>query len=286
MCGVCSARGDMRKCSCQQPPAKKKKTTKKAKGPANKGPANNQRRAVNNRPRPANNQPRPADRQQPPAPTSPVSPLSVTPRQPPSATSTPEADVNYKSICRQLRQKNQQLGKAYQDIKAQYDDLGRICGEKDEQLQQAQEDSDEMAQFVREADERVAEYSNRIRDGDERIEALERQLREVQGQPTSNTEPPAAAAAKVDRNDLEEIHRRMAATARSTIRDFLGIAELRIVNEITYESTIERLADPKLSVKAIEKECWRQLAGLLLMIKRLRQNKTLLPLAVDDSFYS
>ncbi|KAJ7335971.1 hypothetical protein OS493_013335 [Desmophyllum pertusum] len=187
---------DMRKCSCQQPPTIKKKTMKKA-----KGPTNNQRRPANNRPRPANNQPRPADQQQLPAATSAVSPLSVTPRQLPSATSTPEADVNYKSICRQLRQKNQQLGKAYQDIKAQYDEVERICGEKDEQLQQAQEDLDEMAQFIREADERVAEYSNRIQDGDERIEALERQLREVQGQPTSNTEPPAAA--KVDRNDVE-----------------------------------------------------------------------------------
>ena len=32
------------------------------------------------------------------------------------------AEPNYKSICRQLQQKNKQLGKAYQDLKAQFDD--------------------------------------------------------------------------------------------------------------------------------------------------------------------
>ena len=144
---------------------------------------------------------------------------------------------------------------------------------------------------------------NNERDG--YIKALERQLHELQSngaEPTTET----SAAAKVDRNDLEEVHRRyenvlsvlaerkcslnnayrMAGTARSTIRDFLGIAELKIVNEVTYNSTMERLGDPKLSVKAIERECRRQLTGLLPMIKRMRTTKKLLPLTVDDSFYS
>ena len=111
---------------------------------------------------------------------------------------------------------------------------------------------------------------------------------------------------KVDRNDLAEIHRqyaavlstlnakkcslnnayRLAGTARSTIRDFIGIAELKIVNEVTYQSTLERLGDPKLSVKGIEQECRRQLGGLLPLVKRLRTAKKLLPLALDDAFYS
>ena len=114
------------------------------------------------------------------------------------------------------------------------------------------------------------------------------------------------AAAKVDRNDLAEIHRRygavlstlnekkcslnnayrLAGTARSTIRDFIGIAELRIVNDVTYQSTLERLGDPKLSVKMIERECRRQLGDLLPLVKRLRAAKRLLPLALEDAFYS
>ena len=48
---------------------------------------------------------------------------------------------------------------------------------------------------------------------------------------------------------------RLAGTVRSMIRDFLSIAELKIVNEVTYRSTLERLGDLKLSVKRIELEC-------------------------------
>ena len=56
---------------------------------------------------------------------------------------------NYKSICRQLQQKNQRLGKAYQDLKAQFDELEDSCQEREEQLAQAQQDADEMADMVR-----------------------------------------------------------------------------------------------------------------------------------------
>ena len=140
---------------------------------------------------------------------------------------------------------------------------------------------------------------------DDRIKTLE-QLRSLQ-----NSEPPAAtnheAAAKVDCNDLTEIHRRygavlsslnekncslnnayrLARTARSTVTDFLCIAELRIVNETRYQRTLERLGDPKLLVKKIEQECRRQLGDLLpLFVKRLRITKRLLPMALEDAFYS
>ena len=45
----------------------------------------------------------------------------------------------------QLQQKNQQLGKAYQDLKAQFGKLEDTCQEREEQLAQAQQDADEMA---------------------------------------------------------------------------------------------------------------------------------------------
>ena len=36
-----------------------------------------------------------------------------------AAPGSPEAEPNYKSVCRQLQQKNHQLGKAYQHLKAE-----------------------------------------------------------------------------------------------------------------------------------------------------------------------
>ena len=55
---------------------------------------------------------------------------------------------------------------------------------------------------------------------------------------------------------------RLAGTPRRTIRDFLGIEELKIVNEVTYNSTMERLADPRTAVKEIERECRIQLGSV------------------------
>ena len=203
--------------------------------------------------------------------------------------------------------KNQQLGKAYQHLKAKFDELEGNCQKGKEQLAQAQQDTDEMADLVRQKERRLQACREQSKEKDECIKALEQQLRALQN---SSTAPSAAnsheAAAKVDRNDLAEIHRRYAAvlstlnekkcslnngyrlagTACSTIRDFIGIAELRIVNEVTYQSTLQRLGDPKFSVKMIEWECRRQLGDLLPLVKRLRAAKRLLPLALENAFYS
>ena len=262
LCG--SHSGDSRNCGCEQPPAKKKQKTKKERKAAEKEP------------------------------------LQVA-----AATGSPEAKPNYKSICRQLQQKNQQLGKAYQDLKAQFDKLEDSCQEKEEQLAQAQQDADEMADMVQENEQRITTYTEQLKEKDDRIKALEQELRTLKNSSEASSANHEAAA-KVDRNDLAEIHRRYAAvlstlnakkcslnnayrlpsTARSTIRDFIGIAELKIVNEVTYQSTLERLGDPKLSLKGIEQECRRQLGGMLPLVKRLRVAKKLLPLALDDAFYS
>ena len=79
---------------------------------------------------------------------------------------------------------------------------------------------------------------------------------------------------------------RLERTAHSTIRDFLSLAELRIVNKVTFQSTLERVGNPKPAVKTIEQECRKELDGPLPVLKRLHLMKKLLPLALDDGFYS
>ena len=132
----------------------------------------------------------------------------------------------------------------------------------------------------------IATYTEQLKEKDDRIKALEQELRTLKNSSEASSANHEAAA-KVDRYDLAEIHRRyiavlstlnkqkcslnnayrLAGTARSTIRDFIGKAELKIVNEVTYQSTLETLLDPKLSVKGIEQECRRQLGGLLPLVK-------------------
>ena len=70
--------------------------------------------------------------------------------------------VNYKSLCRQLKQKNQQLGKAYQDLKGQLHGLQQVCEEKEAELEQSQQDAEEMARFVRSVEEKMAAYKKCI----------------------------------------------------------------------------------------------------------------------------
>ena len=201
LCGFCS--GDSRNCDCEQPPAKKQKTKKGRKA---------------------------AGKEQ----------LQVA-----AATGSPEAQPNYKSICRQLQHKNQQLGKAYQDLKAQFDELEDSCQEREEQLAQAQQDAVEMTDMVRKNEQLIAAYTEQLKEKDDWIKALEQELQTLKNS-SETSSANNKAAAKVDRNDLAEIHRRYAAvrctlnkkkcslnnanrlvgTARSTIRDFLGIAEL------------------------------------------------------------
>ena len=130
--------------------------------------------------------------------------------QPQEAAESPEKEPNYKSICWQLQQKNRQIGKAYQDNKAQFDELEDHYKEKEEQLAQAQQDTDEMADLVRQNEQEIASYKEQLNAKDDRIKALEQQLRTFK-----NSEPPAETnhetTAKVDRNDLTKIHRRYAA---------------------------------------------------------------------------
>ena len=161
-----------------------------------------------------------------------------------------------------------------------------------------------MPDIVRQNQQRIIAYTEQLREKDDWIKALEQELRTLTN--SSGTSTNHEAAAKVDHNDLAEIHQRyavvlsilnknkcslnnayrLAGTACSTIRDFLAIAELKIVNEVIYQSTLERLGDPKLSVKRIEQECRRQPGGLLPLVKRLCVAKKLLPLALEDAFYS
>ena len=114
-----------------------------------------------------------------------------------------------------------------------------------------------MADLVRQSEERVAAHKEEIKEKGKWFKALEEQLRAM-----PNSDVPSSvnqeASAKADRNDLAEIHRRHAAvlstlqekkcslnqayrlagTARSIIRDFLGIAKLRIMNEVRFQSTL------------------------------------------------
>lgn len=93
-----------------------------------------------------------------------------------AAVASPEAKPNIKSICRQLQQKNQQLGNGQQDIEAQFDELNENFQESEEQLAQAQQDAHGMADMVRQNEQRIGSYKAQLKVKGDFIKTLEEQL--------------------------------------------------------------------------------------------------------------
>ena len=76
--------------------------------------------------------------------------------------------------------------------------------------------------------------------------------------------------------------------ARNTIRDFLGICELKILDKERYKAIIEleREVTGKPAVKNIEKRCRAVLSDYKAQSKRLKEEGQLLPFFPSESFYS
>ena len=65
--------------------------------------------------------------------------------------------------------KNQQLGKAYQDLRAQFNELGEKFQERDEQLAEAKQDTNEMADLVQQNKQHIAAYKEQLTAQDDHI---------------------------------------------------------------------------------------------------------------------
>ena len=76
--------------------------------------------------------------------------------------------------------------------------------------------------------------------------------------------------------------------ARNTLRDFIGLCEMKILDKSKYKSIIEeekgRTGQP--SVKAIEMRCRAALSEYKTQSRRYKEERKLLPFYPTDSFYS
>ena len=76
--------------------------------------------------------------------------------------------------------------------------------------------------------------------------------------------------------------------ARNTIRDFIGVCEMKILDKCKYKSIIEveksRTGQP--SVKTIEMRCRAPLLEYKVQSRRYKEERKLLPFFPTDSFYT
>ena len=76
--------------------------------------------------------------------------------------------------------------------------------------------------------------------------------------------------------------------ARNTLRDFIGICELRIIDGKRYKTimTMERDRSGKPAVKTIEMRCRAALAEYKAQVKTYKEAGRLLPFFPSESFYT
>ena len=74
---------------------------------------------------------------------------------------------------------------------------------------------------------------------------------------------------------------------RNTLRDFIGICELRVVDEEKYERVVQSVTERtgKTSVKLIESKCREALSDYRTQSNRLKNKGKLLPFYPKDDFY-
>ena len=75
--------------------------------------------------------------------------------------------------------------------------------------------------------------------------------------------------------------------ARNTLRNFIGICELRIIDEKKYNTiiTMERDRSGKPAVKTIEMRCRAALSEYKAQVKNYKKDGRLLPFFPSESFY-
>lgn len=88
---------------------------------------------------------------------------------------------------------------------------------------------------------------------------------------------------KENQCSLTEAMRRFG-VARNTLRDFIGICELRVVDKEKYERVIKEITG-KTSVKLIESKCREALSDYRAQSSRLKSEEKLLPFYPKDDFY-
>lgn len=75
--------------------------------------------------------------------------------------------------------------------------------------------------------------------------------------------------------------------ARNTLRDFIGICELKIIDKKKYKTitAMERDRSGKPAVKTIEKRCRAPLNEYKAQAKKYKEDGRLLPFYPSESFY-
>lgn len=215
-------------------------------------------------------------------------------------------EPTYDQLCRmynKLQKRHEDVGKAYQTIKKQYDEMVAVQEQKDADLEEANGDAEELADLVRTKDGVIKDLQASLTTAKDEIARLKDELRKRPASQPVPDEPDTQTVNRVTTLSLASIHERyarvldairqhrcsmanafrIASCPRSTVRDFVAIAELKIVDGAEHDLVVRDQQGT--SVKELEVVCRRRLRRHLPVLADLRREGKLLPLKFDHRFY-
>lgn len=252
ICNSCS--GDKRRCDCQSGPPPQKKRTQKA-------------------------------------------------RSAPSQSN--ETDPDYEKLYSKLVQRHERVGKAFQALQTQNEELAAELEEKNREIEELNSDAQELADLVKTKEQVIEDLKKSLVEAKTRISAMQEEIRSLQATdaaPVDDEAPEEQTTHRVSSHNLDSIHERynrvldilreercsmanafrLARCPRSTIRDFVAIAELKIVDAREHELVT---SDHSGSVQQLEQACRKRLRRYQPMMAAMRRESRLLPLKFDPRFY-
>ncbi|XP_068687227.1 early endosome antigen 1-like [Montipora foliosa] len=249
-CGVCH--GDSRQCSCNERlPQKRKKTSK-----------------------------------------------STASSQQPADISQDDLKKKYKSLQKDYKR----VGQAFQNQQEQNQELTALLEERDKE-------AEELANLVRDKDKVVKNLERRLLNAKKVIAELREEVR-CRDQPTPQEDPPASqqqhqqtADSRVSNHSQANIHKqydqvlqtmkenkccmacafRLAGCPRSTLQDFVGIAELKKVDSRELDLILHN--QRVTSVRDLAVVCHKRLQCYIPVMSNTRREGQLLPMKFEARFY-
>ena len=224
-----------------------------------------------------------------------------------SQSSQSSHSTSYKELQRlyeKLQKKHEKEGESLRNLKQQTQELAGDLADKERELEEAGADAEELANLVRTRDEAIKILQNKLADAKKTIAGLKTELEMLRrsDQPQQQQQQQQRAN-RVSAHSLAGIHQRyqkvlsiqkendcsmanafrLADCPRSTLRDFIAIAEMKIVYAREHDLVIRDLQVK--SVKELEAACRKRLRWYIPVLSNMPGEGKLLPLKIEDHFY-
>ena len=206
-----------------------------------------------------------------------------------------------------LLKDHERLAQAFRNQEKEIKLLGQQLEEKKKEYEEAANDAKELANLVQTKCEAIKTLEKRLVEAKKPIASLKQELQSSRNSSSvrepQHPDPPQQQSTGVSNHSLSSIHSRyhkvlqtmkdnncsmanayrLSGCPRSTLRDFIAIAELKKVDSRAFEIVLANYQGE--SVRELEQICRKSLRHYMPLMSIMRREGQLLPLKFDQRFY-